>query len=639
MGGPTLNWYEVQPTVFAAEGDVLLILDCCYAAQAARGRENRVVELLAASGLRHKTPSPGEHSFTSILMTVMGRMLRETGHVVVNELYKRLFLDTGSDEEVHEQPFHFFLAEGAGSIVLRPTKTIELPRDDTIDHPMALLSLTISLSQRPDKPAIKRLSLWLKTAAPRFISAIAVGKLLTRTESIQEFLQSIPGSDLQRAIAEDLRNRGQVDSLTFGASSAPGTGEYKGSTKLKAEAAVQQIESWNDQVYQSMQSNMFLNPAFATPEGLEKVQLIESAKALGLSEAARLRILNKSSDERADFDNIRALPQGLVHSLTPPKSASTSKATETLSYGYIEDQLVIIEYRKYEDTDSQQKALPKLKRLATLLNETTDPAFHLAPFVGYVHQPVQNRSGLVFKTGLHKNIKDTNRHISLYNEYVRTKFVPLNHRYEIAIALARTLSTLHAVGWLHKGFCSDNILFFASNTNGYDKSGSSSNASNCNPQNHPQAFDLSQPRIFGFDLSRPIAGTSDQTREFRHSRLIYTHPKRWGRPAELFGQVHDIYALGVTLLEVGCWRQAGKMDRKGRAFRDCNHEEQVREELLMVAREQLPHMAGEQYSRAVVTCLDDSLDGYVTDGQDASRLHKAFGKLVLDVLMKAANNL
>lgn len=67
-----------------------------------------------------------------------------------------------------------------------------------------------------------------------------------------------------------------------------------------------------------MQSNMFLNPAFATPEGLEKVQLIGSAKALGLSEAARLRILNKSSDERADFDNIRALPQGLFHSLTPP---------------------------------------------------------------------------------------------------------------------------------------------------------------------------------------------------------------------------------------------------------------------------------------------------------------------------------
>ena len=619
---------------------MLLILDCCYAGQAARGRENRVVEIMAATGPRHKTPPPGKYSFTSILMTVMGRMLQETGYVVVHELYKRLLHGTVTDEKVHEDPFHCFLVEGAGSIVLRPKKTIKLPRDDTIDHPMALLSLTISLSQRPDKPAMKRLSLWLRTAAPRFVSAVAVGKLLTRTESIQEFLQSSPGSELQRAIAEDLRYRGQLDSLTFGASSAVGTGEHKGSTKLEAEVAVKRIESWNDQVYQSMQSNMFLNPAFATSEGLEKVQHIESAKALGLSEAARLRILNKSSDERADFDNIRALPHGLVHSIIPTKSVSIPKAMETLSFGYIEDDLVIIEYRKYEDTDSQRKALPKLKRLATLLNEAADPAFHLAPFVGYVDQPVHNRFGLVFKTGLHKNTEDNNRHISLYDEYVRTELVPLNHRYKIASALARTLSALHAVGWLHKGFCSENVLFFTSSTNGYDEGGSSISTSNSRSLNdHPQTFDLSRPRIFGFDLSRPIAGISSNTREFRHSRLIYTHPKRWGRPAEPFGQVHDIYALGVTLLEVGCWRQARKMDRKGLEFRHCKHEEQIREQLLVVAREQLPHMAGEQYSRAVITCLDGSLDEYVADGQDASRLHKAFGKLVLDVLIKAGNNL
>lgn len=64
-GGPTLNWYEVQPVVFAAEGDVLLVLDCCYAAQAARGRESRTIELLAASGVKQRTPQPGDYSFTT----------------------------------------------------------------------------------------------------------------------------------------------------------------------------------------------------------------------------------------------------------------------------------------------------------------------------------------------------------------------------------------------------------------------------------------------------------------------------------------------------------------------------------------------------------------------------------------------
>lgn len=99
------------------------------------------------------------------------------------------------------------------------------------------------------------------------------------------------------------------------------------------------------------------------------------------------------------------------------------------------------------------------------------------------------------------------------------------------------------------------------------------------------ASDLSQPRLFGFDLARPTAAISDETREFRPSRLIYTHPKRWGRPAEVFDKIHDIYALGVTLLEIGCWRQAVRLNRTGRGFPDMASEDLVREELLRVARE------------------------------------------------------
>lgn len=49
--------------------------------------------------------------------------------------------------------------------------------------------------------------------------------------------------------------------------------------------------------------------------------------------------------------------------------------------------------------------------------------------------------------------------------------------------------------------------------------------------------------------------------------------------------------------------------------------------------------AGDQYSKAVVTCLDESFDEYTKDEEDTSKMHKAFGKLVLDVLVWAAHGL
>jgi hypothetical protein len=35
------------------------------------------------------------------------------------------------------------------------------------------------------------------------------------------------------------------------------------------------------------------------------------------------------------------------------------------------------------------------------------------------------------------------------------------------------------------------------------------------------------------------------------ARDVYRHPERQGRPQKLFKKVHDIYALGVVMLEIG----------------------------------------------------------------------------------------
>ena len=93
VGGPTIDWHKIQPRLLnEAEADVLLILDCCYAASAARERpkvKNRV-ELLCATSMKRQTPPPGPTSFTSIMIREMKSLLSGNRGVTTSELHNHL---------------------------------------------------------------------------------------------------------------------------------------------------------------------------------------------------------------------------------------------------------------------------------------------------------------------------------------------------------------------------------------------------------------------------------------------------------------------------------------------------------------------------------------------------------------------
>ncbi|KAL8680083.1 MAG: hypothetical protein Q9224_006976 [Gallowayella concinna] len=66
---PTLTWSSLQHLLENAVPHVLIILDCCYAANAARDTsEGTTKELLAACGRENPTLGVGIRSFTSALI-------------------------------------------------------------------------------------------------------------------------------------------------------------------------------------------------------------------------------------------------------------------------------------------------------------------------------------------------------------------------------------------------------------------------------------------------------------------------------------------------------------------------------------------------------------------------------------------
>lgn len=57
--------------------------------------------------------------------------------------------------------------------------------------------------------------------------------------------------------------------------------------------------------------------------------------------------------------------------------------------------------------------------------------------------------------------------------------------------------------------------------------------------------------MFGFEFSRPEAYFSHGLADVCLARDVYRHPDRQRRPTQVFSKIHDIYALGVVLLEIG----------------------------------------------------------------------------------------
>ena len=118
---PSLEWFNIQPMLLTAKPHVLMILDCCFAANAARDTtEGSSKELLAACGRENQTLGVGTHSFTSVLIEELQNF--EGAAFTIAMLHARLIT---LRHKLAYTPIYAALAEkGGNSIVISP-----LPRN------------------------------------------------------------------------------------------------------------------------------------------------------------------------------------------------------------------------------------------------------------------------------------------------------------------------------------------------------------------------------------------------------------------------------------------------------------------------------------------------------------------------------
>ncbi|KAE9387688.1 hypothetical protein BT96DRAFT_927484 [Gymnopus androsaceus JB14] len=159
----------------------------------------------------------------------------------------------------------------------------------------------------------------------------------------------------------------------------------------------------------------------------------------------------------------------------------------------------------------------------------------------------------------------------------------------------------HAAGLVHKSICPDNVLLLKP------------------AQPSAVAHELSA-FLVGFEAARlrDLSAYSDQLPEADAIGKLYSHPERV-IPHEnghvvRFGMRHDMYSLGIVLLELGMWKPieaiGGDLSKADQAEFNAR---KLRKRLIDVAEKHLAATAGPKYSDAVLCCLRDATEKGLDD--------------------------
>ncbi|KAK8131170.1 hypothetical protein PG984_007608 [Apiospora sp. TS-2023a] len=195
----------------------------------------------------------------------------------------------------------------------------------------------------------------------------------------------------------------------------------------------------------------------------------------------------------------------------------------------------------------------------------------------------------------------------------------LDIRFQLARSLSEAVLGVHVQGLVHKNIRTDTILLVERPTPDTEQSLDSQN-------------EVSRDvYLTNWHLLRDVSGATIMSGGTEWVENMYRHPRRQGMDVqERYNIGHDIYSLGVCLLEIGLWnllvrwdhaldegapqvsslvRSAARVgagnqaDAERELKRKLRRPTEVKNILLKIARGHLPQRMGRGYCKLVVACL------------------------------------
>jgi hypothetical protein len=170
----------------------------------------------------------------------------------------------------------------------------------------------------------------------------------------------------------------------------------------------------------------------------------------------------------------------------------------------------------------------------------------------------------------------------------------LTERFRLALQLALGVYSIHAFDMVHKSIRPENIILF-----------------------QDQKSALGSAFLLGFERLRKDEDETRLTEDSDWKRNLYRHPQRQGSNIQdRYVMQHDIYSLGVCMLEIGLWSSfiegsilsdvlAGSQDTVINVgdFSRVSRSEMIKKRLVNLAKGKLAETMGTKYSEVVESCL------------------------------------
>lgn len=425
--------------------------------------------------------------------------------------------------------------------------------------------------------------------------------------------------------------------------------------KKRVETILSQFSDFNNRIHENIKLYCLATTIGVDLAHLRRLEDDISSRVLGFDADARLRQIAAADvggrdcgpgPEPASFEILDGADGAAGLSLRPRELVSGDRdgrfgiviapSGENDNTPNRERRPLLVEYRSYApespvpvDLDDRTKDL--VDRLARLLRQPKGVVFRTPRCEGWVRQPEHNRVAFLF--AIPDNVDPMPMSLLTVLSLKDVPPPPLGQRFLLAGHLARCISQLQLVKWVHKSFRSENILFFPS----LDTTPSADRKEGPTPPS--SRIDLSEPWVLGFEFSRPELYFSHGYGDSCLSHDIYRHPDRQRNPTRPFNKLHDIYALGVVLLELGLWQPA--LDLLGRTAATGSNAPDphtVHSRLVRHAERRLASKMGNRYRDVVLRCLGGDL-GVADDTKEDLRLQQAFRAQVVEVLQKAADTI
>lgn len=347
------------------------------------------------------------------------------------------------------------------------------------------------------------------------------------------------------------------------------------------------------------------------------------------------RALPRSSPPSYESVAARSEDRVFAYLLSPPSSELGARIPQE----FRSEKAVLLDYGVVHDSDTFRAQLPSLRRYDDLVSALQSSQSHAGSaytrtmkIIGWFEDPHRLRYVFVYEVpdpplgppiaNKTSSMPHTLLSYLQYGADTDSSNMPcLEDRYRLAFNIASLILHLHAKGVTHRNINSNNILFFTA-----DSSPTSEESKSW------KLGVIRHPFMTSFDQC-------DEDAPAPHSEPfisgIYRHPRIERGQRSVYRPAHDIYSLGIILLEIGLWMPIHKLWKPKYVRPD------FKTRMQSVYIKKLAAKCGSAYMRVVDYCLRaaDEETPVHTDPDPISAKSQESTKLQIDYYWKAVRPL